>query len=72
MPIALGTRLGRFEWEAKLLASLNYFQDAPGSQYDVGKDSRFLMVKEEEVTAKELIVVANRFDELHRLVPVNR
>ena len=37
--------------------------------YDVAKDGRFLMIKDEESLRREIHVVLNWFEELKRLVP---
>ena len=47
-------------------AELNF-----SSNYDVGSEGRFLMVKEEEQGTGQINVVLNWFEELKRLVPTN-
>jgi hypothetical protein len=51
-----------------------YFADAgpaPGRPYDLARDGRFLMIKENarDLRSASIIVVQNWFEELKRLVP---
>ena len=53
----------------------SYYFGAPGRNYDVAPDGRFLMVKAGDetgdgATAPEITVVLNWFEELTALVPV--
>ncbi len=58
----------------KLLFEGEYFSYGPRAVYDVAPDGpRFLMIKEseEELTATQINVVLNWFEELTRLVPTD-
>ena len=61
----LGTR--------KMLFDDNYVRRYQHSNYDIHPDNkRFLMIKPSELTSAEMVVVLNWFEELKRLVPVEK
>ena len=54
-----------------VLGEQYYFGDL-GRNYDIARDGRFLMIKEDTETNPQVTVVLNWFEELTRLVPTDQ